>query len=174
MQTVQEFKLGDPRRVIASAESTTNQPPSELIWGSKDPVESLRMARIIVNGGWLAITLNEEGAKSFTYLNDASAGVRVVYYIDHFSMGTITAAPILLGQFLFEFEACPAAALPMSGGGTNRVYFRMNGQQDKRVAAYDFLTGAEVENTKQRLLTLAESQVGHRATIDKLLEHLNR
>lgn len=174
METVQEYKLGDPRRVIACAESTPDQPPSELLWGSEDPVESLRMARIIVNSGWLAITLNDHGAKSFTYLKGASAGVRVVYYIHHFSMGTITEAPMLLGQFLFEFEGCPDDALRMSGGGTNRVYFCMNGQQDKRVAAYDFLTEAEVEDTRHRLLALAESQTKHRATIDKLLGLLSR
>lgn len=39
----------------------------------------------------------------------------------------------------------------MSDGGTNHVYFRMNGQQDKRVALYDFLTDAEIEDTKRRL-----------------------
>lgn len=174
MEAAQEYKLGDPRRVVAYADSAPNQPPSELLWGSNDPVESLRMARIIVNGGWLAITLNHEGAKSFTYLKGASAGVRVVYYIDHFNMGTITGAPMLLGQFLFEFEGCPDDALRMSGGGTNRVYFRMNGQQDNRVAAYDFLTDAEVEDTKRRLQVLAESQTKHHATIDKLLGSLSK
>lgn len=161
-------------RVIASAESAPGQPPSELLWGSEDPVDSLRMARIIVKGGWLAMTLNEEGSKSFTYLKGASAGVRVVYYIDHFNTGAISEAPMLLGQFLFEFEGCPNDALRMSGGGTNRIYFRMNGQQDNRVAAYDFLTEAEVEDTRRRLLMLAESQSKHRATIDHLLDTLDR
>jgi hypothetical protein len=174
MQTVKEFKLGDPRRVIASAESAPKQPPSELIWGSDDPVESLRMARIIVNGGWLAITLNEEGSKSFAYLKGASAGVRVVYYIDHFNMGAITEAPMLLGQFLFEFEGCPDDALRMSDGGTNRVYFRMNGKQDNRVVAYDFLTDAEVEDTRRRLRALAKLQAKHSATIDELIGRLHR
>lgn len=174
MQAVQEYKSGDPRRVITAAESVHGQPLKELLWGSEDPDESLRMAQIIVNGGWLALTLNESGAESFTYLKGASASVREVYYINRFNIGIISKAPMLLGHFLFEFEGCPEDALPMRSGDENCIYFRMDGHQDKRIATYDFLTEAEVENTKQRLLMLAERQSGHRATIDKLLEHLNR
>lgn len=173
MQTALEYKLGDPRRVVAASESAPDQPPSELLWGSEDPVESLRMARIIVNNGWLAITLNEKGAKSFAYLKDALAGIRVAYYIDHFSVGNFTEAPMLLGQFLFEFEACPRYALQLSGD-TNRIYFRMDGKQDQRVTSYDFLTEAEVEDTKRRLLVLAESQAEYLATISHLLDTLDR
>jgi hypothetical protein len=167
-----ECKLGDPRRVIARADSAPDQPPSELLWGSVDPVESLRMSLIIVNGGWLAITLNEEGAGSFTYLKGASAGVREVYYIDSFGIGTMTGAPFLRGQFLFEFEGCPHTALSLSA--PNRIYFRSDGKQDKRVAAYDFLTEAEIADTRQRLLVLSVSQTEYCTTIEKLLDLLNR
>lgn len=174
MLTDQGYKSGDPRRVVALVESASGQPPNELLWGSKDPAESLRMSKIIVNGGWLALTLNEKGARSFTYLKGASAGVREAYYISRFSMGGISEAPILAGQFLFEFEGCPESAFALHPGLENRIYFRIDGHQDERVAAYDFLTDAEIEDTRNRLLALAERKVCHRATIDKLLEHLNR
>ena len=174
MLTDQVYKPGDPRRVVALAEAAPEQPPSELLWGSEDPAESLRMSKIIVNGGWLALTLNEEGAGSFTYLKGALAGVREVYYISHFGMGVSLKFPVLFGQFLFDFEGCPGEALSLRPRLKNSVYFRMDGCQDYRVAAYDFLTDAEIEGTRSRLLALAEREVDYRATIDMLLEHLNR
>ncbi len=60
MTVTAEYEVGDPRRVLALAEP--GRAPSELLWGSQDPVESLRMAGIIVNSGWLALTLSERGA----------------------------------------------------------------------------------------------------------------
>jgi hypothetical protein len=174
MTVTTEYEVGDPRRVLAMAE--TGRAPSELLWGSQDPVESLRMAGIIVNSGLLALTLNEHGAGSFSYLKGASAGTRVAYYIHHFSMGTITQAPMLLGQFLFEMEAVPEDALRLSPGGTNRIYFRKNGpgEQDKRIGSYDFLTPEEVEDTRRRLLGLYEKQVEYRERIDEMIGYLAR
>jgi hypothetical protein len=50
----------------------------------------------------------------------------------------------------------------------------MNGKQDNRVVAYDFLTDAEVEDTRRRLRALAKLQAKHSATIDELIGRLHR
>lgn len=103
-------------------------------------------------GKFIALTLNEDGAGSFSYLRGGKPGQRHVYFIDHINTGGITGAPMLLGQFVFEFEGSPAEALRMAPGCTNRIYY----PRDKRISAYNPLTEEEVEDTKKRLNRLAE------------------
>lgn len=176
MESQANYKKGDPRRVLAMAEENTNQSPSELLWGCQDPAESLRMARIIVEGGFLALTLNEWGARSFTFLENASPGSREAYFVDRFSMGAITEAPMLLGQFLFEFEKCPEEAFCLSSGDTNRIYFRMNGpgQKDERIDEYSLLTEVEINDVRSRLQALAAHQPQHQETIDRIIATLDK
>lgn len=101
-------------------------------------------------GTYTALTLSEEGARSFRYLQAGKPGQRHVYYIAKINTGVITGAPMLLGQFVFEFEGCPETALRMTPGGTNRIYY----PHDSRISAYDSLTPQEVLDTKERLAKL--------------------
>lgn len=176
MKSQDNYKQGDPRRVLAISKENSNQSPKELLWGCKDYAESLRMVKIIVEGGFLALTLNERGAKSFAFLKDASPGVREAYFISYFQVGTITGAPMLLGQFLFEFEKCPEDALRLLPGNTNRIYFRKNGPGDKdgRIDAYDLLTKNETANVRSRLQALASKQEQYQETINRLIATLNK
>jgi hypothetical protein len=176
MESQDSYKQGDPRRVLAMAKENSNQTSAELLWGCQDPAESLRMAKIIVEGGFLALTLNEDGARSFTFLKDASPGVREAYFVDHFAMGGISEAPMLLGQFLFEFEKYPEEAFNLSSGGTNRIYFRMNGpgQKDRRIENYGLLTEDEITNVRSRLQALAVKQPHHQETINRIIATLDK
>lgn len=106
----------------------------------------------IESGKFVVLTLNEHGAESFSCLKDGKPGQRHVYFVDEINTGGITGAPMLLGQFLFEFEGCPKDALRMSPGGTNRIYY----PRDKRISAYSPLTEEEAEDTKNRLIRLGE------------------
>ncbi len=163
-----ELKEGDPRRVVS------NLFTEELLWGCDNEEESSRMADIIVNSGFLAITLNERGSKSFAFLKNASAGIRTPYFVSCFQMGAISGGPMLLGQFLFEFEKNPIGALPLNSGGTNRIYFRMDGHQDKRVQSYDFLNEKEAEDVKSRLLVLAQQHSKYQETINMIIGTLDK
>jgi hypothetical protein len=176
VESQENYKQGDPRRVLAIAKENPSQSLVELLWGCQDPAESLRMARIIVEGGFLALTLNESGVGSFTFLKDASPGSREAYFVDRFAMGGITEAPMLLGQFLFEFEKCPEEAFCLSSGGTNRIYFRMNGsgQKDRRVDEYSLLTEDEINDVRSRLQALAVHQPQHQETIDRIITTLDK
>lgn len=116
-----------------------------------------------IEPGFVALTLSEDGASSFSYLRDGKPGQRHVYFVDHINTGSITGAPMLLGQFLFEFEGSPADALRMSPGGTNRIYY----PRDKRVASYDPLTEEERQDTKNRLHNLAEKYPAEVAQLAK-------
>ena len=172
MEAVQEFKSGDPRYVIASAESAPDRPPSELLWRSIDPVESLRMSRIIVNGGWLALTLNEKGARDFfSCSKDVSVGTRMAYHIARFGIGTITKEPMLHGQFLSKLEDCADNSLHLLFS-SSCIYFRTNKKQDQRVLSYDLLTEAEIADTRCRILARARYHTDSSRIINKLLGHL--
>lgn len=171
-----DYEVGDPRRVLAAANEAPGQPLTELLWGSQDPEESLRMARIIVEGGWLAITLNEHGAEAFTYLKGAHAGMRVIYFVNHFAKGGVTESPMLIGRFLFELEKWPAT-LRFPFGNTGRVYFRKNGPdaKDRRVQHYDLPTEAEIDDTRRRIRVLAQKyHPAYRGETDRLLKALDR
>ncbi len=106
-----------------------------------------------IEPGFVALTLSDDGAKSFTYLKDGKPGQRHVYFIDRIQTGGITGAPMLLGQFVFEFEGSPAEALRMSPCGSNRIYY----PRDRRVVSYDPLTEEERQDTENRLRKLAET-----------------
>jgi hypothetical protein len=109
---------------------------------------------IIESKRFYALTLSAEGAGAFTYLRDGKPGQRHAYYIDEIRTGSVTGAPMLLGQFLFEFEVVPEAILSMESGGSNRIYF----PRDRRISAYDALTPAEAQDTLNRLRPLGENQ----------------
>lgn len=103
-------------------------------------------------GTYIALTLSEYGADGFTYLRNGKPGQRHVYYISYINAGTISGKPMLLGQFLFEFEGAPSDALRLTPGFTNRIYY----PQDRRISSYDPLTEAEIEETRNRLMKLSE------------------
>jgi hypothetical protein len=108
---------------------------------------------------FVAVELNGHGATAFVYLRGAKAGERRVYFVDRVAPGAVTKAPMLLGQFLDEFEKCPEDALRLSPGGTNRLYFQVEQEHsgDRRVSAYDDLTPEEVRDTWGRLAQLAKA-----------------
>lgn len=114
-------------------------------------------------GQFVSLTLNDHGAESFSYLKNGKAGQRHVYFINDINTGGISGAPMLLGQFLFEFEECPEDALRMTPGGTNQIYY----PRDKRIESYNPLTEEEIQDTKNRLAKLAEK---YPAEVAKLAE----
>lgn len=171
----QDYAIGDPRRVLAVAKAANGSPLTELLWGSKDPDESLRMSRAIVEGGWLAITLNEHGANAFRYLKGAP-GTRAVYFVKDFAIGGISEAPMLLGYFMSDFEGDPDYALRFPQGDSNRIYFRKDGpgEKDKRVEEYSLPTDDELDDTAHRLDALAAAHPGFTTQIEMLREALAR
>lgn len=106
---------------------------------------------------FVAVILNGHGATAFVYIKDAKVGERRVYFIDCVAPGTLTQMPMLLGQFIDEFEKCPRDALPMRPGCMNRLYFQVEEGRtgDRRVSAYDDLMPEEVEDARSRLTALA-------------------
>ncbi len=171
MTQVQQLESGDPRRII---ELSPAERQTELLWGCTDPKESSRMSEIIVNGGWLALTLSEKGAGSFAFLKNALPGVRQAYFIDYFALGTISSGPMLLGQFLFEFENASKMALKLFPGLTNRIYFRHGDNRDNRIDDYNLLSAEEIVDTRNRLQTLLNQQPGYRETITRLITTLDK
>lgn len=169
--SLEDMKLGDPRRIVAKVNIE-----GELLWGCKSEDESRRMSDIIVNGGFLALTLNERGANAFRYLEAEKRvrGVRVPYFVVKFKMSTLSGAPMMLGQFLFEITNFPHEALGLREGLCDRVYFRMDEQQDKRVESYDFLSAKEVEEVQSVLNGLAGLYPGYEQNITRMLSFLNK
>ncbi len=173
--TIQDYAVGDPRRVLAAAKAANGNPLTELLWGCQDPDESLRMSRAIAEGGWLAITLSECGANAFRYLRGAP-GTRAVYFVKDFAIGGISEAPMLLGYFMSDFEGDPNYALRFPKGASNRVYFRKDGpgEKDNCVEQYSLPTEDEIDDTARRLDALAAAHPNYTTQIKKLREALDR
>ncbi|MDZ7612141.1 MAG: hypothetical protein U5L10_05240 [Candidatus Moranbacteria bacterium] len=166
---------GDPRRVLKSAASTGDLPAKELLWGCKDSQESIRMARILVEGGFLAITLSEEGLRRFA-LPKSFANIRLPYFVDNFIRGALTNAPMLWGHFLFELEERPGEALRFETDCTNYLYFRMNNpdKKDVRVKNYGFLAEHEIEEVRSRLEFLSENHPKYSSSINRMIKTLDK
>jgi len=99
---------------------------------------------------FIAVTLEEYDQSPFNFFQEEyQPGNRHIYFVDKTDLGTITQNVMLLGQSLFEFEACPRDALPLTPGLTHRLYF-----PDKKVLSYSLLSNEEKKETKKRLYQL--------------------
>jgi hypothetical protein len=167
---------GDPRQVLALSKMVNNLPKEEWLWGCDNSEESIRMSDIIVNGGFLAIKLNESGVEDFRCLEKEQrvSGTRFPYFIDRFEMGGFTKAPRLLGHFVFELVNNLRLALSDKETAGNRPYFRKNGKQDYRVVSYDFLSKEEVSYVEVGFDQLIKKCPQHRRVIERMIETLKK
>lgn len=130
-----------PHAVLAA--SKESGPLHATLFGNNDPVASLRMAQIMVNGGWISVQLSEYGAKTLSHLGHFRAHDRLCYYIDHCEERQDGSTPMLSGYFLPEFEHQPKR-LRLEKGLFNQVsFYDQEGNADERVLSYDFLTPQE-------------------------------
>lgn len=118
---------------------------------------------------FIVIALSERGIKSFTYLKDRKVGQREIYFVKKIANGSFSGAPMLLGQFLAEIEACPDEALIMRPGCTNRIYFAKGDLQDERVMYYDSLSQDEEDEVRCCLTALAKKYPEHIEDISKIM-----
>lgn len=113
---------------------------------------------------FIAVTVAKGGGGN-AYLTDADGETRYIYYIHTIKIGAISKKTMLLGQFIDEFEKAPDAALKLTLGNTNRVYFPTS----ENVVSYDYLTEEEILETRGRLEELARNHTKHSHTIGNLL-----
>ena len=109
-----------------------------------------------------------KGGGIHAYLRDADGETRYIYYVDAIRTGAMSKSTMLLGHFIDEFEDAPDAALKLTPGWTNRLYF----PNSENVVSYDYLTEEEVLKTKGRLEELGRNHPEYNDTIGNLLEAL--
>lgn len=157
-----------PHAVLAA--SKESGPLHATLFGMT-PLESFRMAKIIIHGGWLALELSEYGTKALSYLGHFRLHDRVCYYVNHCEERSDDSASLLSGYFLPEFEIQPKK-LRLEKGLFNQVAFcDQHGSTDERVLSYDFLTPLERNTVKDYMGVLFRAMSAEVREVDHRLKN---